>query len=102
MEKIYAKIAEELDINEHIVETVIKHKFSWLRKQLIEMNYAAILDNNFGTFYVPASKVKKYLTYVNSVLNKQPDSEKLLNEKDKYDTILKVVEDYNNNKKIKK
>jgi nucleoid DNA-binding protein len=102
MEKVYKEVAKELEISEHIVETVLRHKFSWLRKQLTQMNNVAILDNNFGTFYIPKSKVKKYLTYVNSALSKTNEQEKLLKEKHKYDIILEAVEKYNNSKKIEK
>jgi hypothetical protein len=102
MEKVYKEVAKELEVSEHIVETVLRHKFSWLRKQLTQMNNVAILDNNFGTFYIPKSKVKKYLTYVNSALSKTNEQEKLLKEKHKYDIILEAVEKYNNSKKIEK
>ena len=100
MDKIYGKVAEELDINEHVVETVLRHKFSWLRKQLTEMNYPAILDNNFGTFYVPEGKVRRYLTYLES--KPKEGDEKLQKEIDKYSTILAAVTKFNKNKKIKK
>ena len=101
MEKIYIEVAKELDISEHVVETVLKHKFSWLRKELTEMNYTAILDNNFGTFYVPQPKIKKYLTYLDSAISKTEEKEKLQTEKDKYSTILEAVIKYNDGKKIK-
>ena len=92
MDEIYKKLEKELNVSEHIIETVLKHKYSWLRKQLTEMNHINILDNNFGTFYVPQGKIKKYLTY----------EEKLLTDKAKFNEILTTVTEYNANKKINK
>tara|TARA_R110002167_G_scaffold347782_2_gene558776 strand:+ start:1294 stop:1602 length:309 start_codon:yes stop_codon:yes gene_type:complete len=102
VENIYKKVEEELNISEHIIETVLKHKYSWLRKQLIEMKNIRVLDNNFGTFYVPEGKIKKYLTYLDSVESKTSNEEKLQADKDKYNEILRVVSNYNTEKKIKK
>tara|TARA_B110000495_G_C22711665_1_gene418483 strand:+ start:395 stop:703 length:309 start_codon:yes stop_codon:yes gene_type:complete len=102
MDEIYKKLEKELNVSEHIIETVLKHKYSWLRKQLTEMNHINILDNNFGTFYVPQGKIKKYLTYLDTVESKTDNEEKLLTDKAKFNEILTTVTEYNANKKINK
>ena len=99
MDRLYEKIAEETGESQFIVETVLKHKFSWLRKQLKEMNNAAILLNNFGTFYVPASKIKTYVKYLDTV-EEGGKIKDIPGEKEKYEEILKVISEYNDNKKI--
>ena len=103
MKDIYKQTAEELGISEYIVETVIKHKFAWLRIQLKEINNVAILDNNFGTFYVPASKIKKYLKYLHTKkCTTNEEEEKLQRDIVKYEDMLEVIQEYDNKKKIKK
>lgn len=89
MNDIYLEVAKELGVSSEIVETVVKHKFSWLRKQLTEINHVVILDNNFGTFYLPKNKIKKYLK---SLYVKNEKDKKTLEEIEKYENLLKRIE----------
>jgi nucleoid DNA-binding protein len=101
MDEIYKQVAEELGISEHIVETVLKHKYSWLRKQLKEMNNVAVLDNNFGTFYVPKSKVGKHVKYLETKECKTNEEEKKLqSDLTRYREMLKTATEYYEKKKL--
>lgn len=98
MEEIYKQVAEELGISEYLVETVIKHKYSWIRKQLSNIDNPAVLDNGFGTFYLPEYRIKSYIKHLEGKpKDTEGDQEEEIN---KFKTILEGVSSYNKNKKL--
>ena len=97
MEEIYKQVADELGVSEYLVETVVKHKYSWIRKQLGDIQAPAILDNGFGTFFLPEHKIKTYLDKLKEDSKGTDEEEKEIT---KYTEIYNGVSSYNNNKKI--
>ena len=72
-------------------------KYSWIRKQLSNIQNPAVLDNGFGTFYLPEYRIKSYLTKLKEDSKGTGEEEK---EIAKYTEIYNGVSSYNNNKKI--
>ncbi len=97
MEEIYKQVADELGISEHLVETAVKHKYSWIRKQLSNIQAPAVLDNGFGTFFLPEYRIKSYLAKLKEDSKGTEEEEKEIT---KYTEIYNSVSSYNNNKKI--
>jgi len=103
MEEIYQKVAEKLGVPINIVKHCIDHKYWWIRKNLAEGTYPAILDNHFGTFGIIPYKLKGLIDYpLTRAVAKKQDSTKAINALDKAKEWYKVVATYKQKRKRKK
>ncbi len=56
---IYKQVADELGVNEQLVNDFISHVFSEIRKKMNNLEDASFSIDNIGTFRVTSAKLKK-------------------------------------------
>lgn len=61
MDEVVKKTAEKLGLPEDVVETIIRHKYQWLRRQLKNPTSVLILDNKFATYKMMERALNKLL-----------------------------------------
>lgn len=54
-------VSLETGIKQELVEEALRHKYNWLREQLVAADYPAILDSKFGSFILSEKRLQRFV-----------------------------------------
>ncbi len=61
MQDLIEKTANDLNLSKQLVETIIRHKYSWIREKLKNPTHVSILDTELGCFTMYEDNILKLL-----------------------------------------